>query len=309
MANIQFKVFSELYGETDAVICDLNEAIRIGYCPCGDGCDYVFTEHELRQLKSGYKEHEFIPSSTLPEPLNWVALMRIDGNKLLLPKTFRFNKQQYASVKSVLSTAGGAYNKNTFVFKEDATVVYDRIINGENFNLKKKFQFFGTPDNLADRLVKLADIKDSDRILEPSAGQGSIIKAINRVLPKMMVECLELMPQNKLELESINTAVIIGEDFLKHTENVLFDKIIANPPFSKNQDIDHILHMHKLLNDGGRIVSIASKHWQTSENKKEKSFREWLSQNDATLYELAGGEFKESGTSIASVIIVIDKKK
>ncbi len=308
MANIQFKVFSELYGETDAVICDLNEAIRIGYCPCGDGCDYVFTEHELRQLKSGYSEHEFIPSSTLAEPLNWVALMRIDGNKLLLPKTFRFNKQQYASVKNVLSIAGGIYNKNTFVFKEDAMVVYDRIINGENFNLKKKFQFFGTPDNLADRLVQLADIKDSDRILEPSAGQGSIIKAINRVLPKMMIECLELMPQNKSELESIDTAVIIGDDFLKHTETILFDKIIANPPFSKNQDIDHILHMYKLLNEGGRIVSIASKHWQKSENKKEKSFKEFLSQNNATFHELAGGEFKESGTSIASVIIVIDKK-
>lgn len=85
------------------------------------------------------------------------------------------------------------------------------------------------------------------------------------------------------------------------------DRKIANPPFSKNQDIDHIRKMYECLKVGGRIVTIASKHWQISTNKKEAAFSEWLDKLDAEIIDVEAGEFKESGTSIATCIIVIDK--
>jgi 16S rRNA G1207 methylase RsmC len=37
-------------------------------------------------------------------------------------------------------------------------------------------------------------------------------------------------------------------DFLDYNDET-FDKIIANPPFSKSQDVKHILHMYELLNE------------------------------------------------------------
>jgi 16S rRNA G1207 methylase RsmC len=37
-------------------------------------------------------------------------------------------------------------------------------------------------------------------------------------------------------------------DFLDYSMDT-FDKIVANPPFSKSQDVKHILHMYELLND------------------------------------------------------------
>jgi len=76
---------------------------------------------------------------------------------------------------------------------------------------------------------------------------------------------------------------------------------------TKNQDIDHIKQMYGFLKEGGRMVSVASRSWMTGSQKKQVAFREWLDEVDAGIYELEGGEFKESGTSIAAVVIVIDK--
>ena len=52
-----------------------------------------------------------------------------------------------------------------------------------------------------------------------------------------------------------------------------------------------------------------SKHWQQSDNKKETEFRDWLKTVYATVEEIPAGKFKESGTAIATVVVVIDKPK
>jgi hypothetical protein len=46
-----------------------------------------------------------------------------------------------------------------FVFATDPTELLDQIANGEKRNLKKEFQFFATPEKLADELVYLADLE------------------------------------------------------------------------------------------------------------------------------------------------------
>ena len=66
--------------------------------------------------------------------------------------------------------------------------------------MKKEFQFFATPEKLADELVNLADLKQHDTILEPSAGQGAIVKAINKVCD-VVPDCFELMDVNTLVLK------------------------------------------------------------------------------------------------------------
>lgn len=86
-----------------------------------------------------------------------------------------------------------------------------------------------------------------------------------------------------------------------------YNKIIANPPFNKNQDIDHIKEMYSILVDGGRLVSVSSKHWLTSNNKKETEFRCWLDDVNAEIYEIESGTFKESGTMIETCVIIINK--
>jgi predicted RNA methylase len=194
-----------------------------------------------------------------------------------------------------------------FVFPNDPTDLLQQIASGEKRNIKKEFQFFETPATLADKLVDLAEIQPEDEVLEPSAGQGSIVKAIHRnTWDARTVWGYELMEINQTFLNKIIGFRLLGNDFLIECDTH-FDKIIANPPFSKNQDIDHIYKMYDCLKDGGRIVTIASRHWETSNNKKESEFRDWLDMVGAKIQKIESGAFKESGTMIGSVIIVIDK--
>lgn len=230
----------------------------------------------------------------------------IDGNIVRLPE-IKLDRKLYLEVAKRLNLIGGKWKSGKiqgFVFDNIPTDLLEQIQNDKKVNLKKEFQFFETPSELADKIVGLAEINENDTILEPSAGRGAIVSAIHKVLPNKTVDVFELMEINRSFLNKTNIN-LIGDDFL--TCNKKYDKIIANPPFSKNQDIDHIYKMHEQLNDGGRIVTIASNHWKTCNNKKESFFRKWLDENNVEIININAGTFKESGTMVSSCIIIINK--
>ena len=234
---------------------------------------------------------------------------KVEGNVLYLPSIKEGALKNYNEVKSSLLKAGAKYKSNSFVFPNDAQPYIDKLTGGEKINIKKEFQFFGTSASLADEVVKEADIKKTHKVLEPSAGQGAIVEAITRKVPTLIVDVCELMDINRNVLKQNSNIQFVGEDFLQIPSKYVgyYDRIIANPPFNKNQDIDHIRKMYECLKVKGRLVSIASKHWQTSTNKKETEFREWLKAVGAKISEVDAGRFKESGTNIATCIIVINK--
>ena len=234
---------------------------------------------------------------------------KVEDNVVKLPNV-QLEPKEYASVKKSLEKIGGKWKGGKvfgFVFTSDPTDLLSDISGGVKRNLKKEFQFFGTPVKLADYLVKLAEIKNGEIILEPSAGQGAIIEAIYRVNKTAVVIAIELMKENSIVLTNKGFTHNIQDFLTSSLVKQNFDKIIANPPFSKNQDIDHIRKMYDCLKPGGRIVTVASKHWQESKNKKETEFREWLNSKGAKVQEIPSGTFKESGTNIASVVIIINK--
>lgn len=234
---------------------------------------------------------------------------RVDGNTLFLPPISDGMLPNYAEVKKALLNAGGKYKKNTFVFASDAQPFIDRLTSGESVNIKKEFQYFPTPSDISDWLVSLAEIKPGYSILEPSAGQGAIVNAIHRTLPDSVVDCCELMPENQVVLSKIVNSTFICGNFLEIGKewHGAFDRILANPPFSKNQDVFHIRKMYDCLKPGGRMVSVASKHWKLSDNETESKFRKWIKSKKAEVKDIEAGRFKESGTMISCCAIVIDK--
>jgi type I restriction-modification system DNA methylase subunit len=228
------------------------------------------------------------------------------GNRLELPADDHF--ANYAAVKKCLLTAGGKYKKCGFEFTDSAEEVKARLLGGEAINDKKKFQFFATPDHLADMLVEMADIQEAHITLEPSAGQGAL--AIRMRDRSVGCTVVELMPENNVVLKRLKFFPLEA-DFLTVKPSVLgyFDRIVANPPFTKNQDIDHILHMFDFLKPGGKLVSVASKSWTFGSQKKQVAFREWLESIGAEVTEVPTGMFKSSGTNVASVIVAITKER
>ncbi|WP_152633288.1 N-6 DNA methylase [Aliarcobacter butzleri] len=236
-----------------------------------------------------------------------------ENEKTLKLPALQLERKVYEEIKKTLSNIGGKWKGGkvqAFVFDSNPKNLIDRLINGDKINLKKDFQFFATPKDVATKLIDLAKIEKHHTILEPSIGQGSLVEAINeRFHYSNEIFGYELMEQNKevLNNKNIVNLNILGDDFLLHDENIKFDRIIANPPFTKNQDIDHLQKMYKCLNDDGIVVCITSISWQIGNTKKQNDFKKWLSQVNAKIINLDANTFKESGTSIETRIIVIDK--
>ena len=235
----------------------------------------------------------------------------LEDNILKLPK-IQFNKKSYADAKKWIEEAGGSWKGGKiqgFTFPFNAERVFSILHEGKRCTLSQVYQFFETPSDVADWLGMLAGgIEETDCILEPSAGRGAIIKAIHRACPKATVECYEMMPENREILLSVNNIKLIGYDFTKSESKEQYSKIIANPPFSGNQDITHVRKMYDMLKVGGTLAAITSKHWEFSSETKCKEFREWLLSVNAKKYELESGSFKDSGTGIQTLAIVITKK-
>ena len=106
----------------------------------------------------------------------------VDGNVVRLPN-IQLDRKDYLSVKKSLEGIGGKWKGGKiqgFIFNSDPSELLGRVSDGEKINLKKDFQFFATPPELADKLVSLAG-EIHGFILEPSGGDGAIIKAINKV--------------------------------------------------------------------------------------------------------------------------------
>jgi len=241
----------------------------------------------------------------------------VENNIVKLPDV-QLDRKLYQEVAGAIQAIGGKWKGGKvagFVFpsgyESKIEELLGKVASGESTNLKKDFQFFATPAALADRLVQMAVICNTDLVLEPSAGQGAIIEAIQRNVNLIIpVDYIELMDINRTILSSkkLRAEQLIVNDFLdlEDSENE-YDVIVANPPFTKNQDIDHIRKMYSVLKTGGRIVTLASTSWQHGSQKKQIAFREWLESIDAEISPVEAGAFKESGTMVPTVIIEINK--
>ena len=159
----------------------------------------------------------------------------IDGSLLRLPG--QLERKLYERVSKVLKAIGGKWSsaKKAFVFKEDVGDLVTSIADsGEFVPARQTFQFFPTPEALAREIVEIAGIRDGERTLEPSAGQGNIA----RFMPSP--DCVELDPKNRVILEEQGFRVV-GDDFMTFEPSEPYDVVVMNPPFCKGQDARHIL--------------------------------------------------------------------
>ena len=176
-------------------------------------------------------------------------------------------------------------------------------------------QLFPTPAPLAARMVSLAQLAPGATVLEPSAGTGAILAALPE---NVSVTAVEINTELARGLR-VGQRRLLCRDFLeclwdrpgnyfpKHYHHLgTFDAVIANPPFTKGQDIEHIRHMWQFLKPGGRLVTLASSSWTFNGQKKHAAFREWIEEIDATHEDLPAGTF--DGTGVRATLITARKE-
>jgi phospholipid N-methyltransferase len=162
-------------------------------------------------------------------------------------------------------------------------------------------QLFPTPSEIAERMVELAGDMTSNRILEPSAGTGNILKAVGRSRVDCKAVAVEINSNLANQLKNyfhINVEVV-NADFLSCNGDLgKFDKVIMNPPFENAADIKHINHALTMLKPGGRLVALCANGPRQQEAFKDR----------ADHWEvLEPGSFKEQGTNVNVALLVMDK--
>jgi methylase of polypeptide subunit release factors len=134
--------------------------------------------------------------------------------------------------------------------------------------------FFPTPPKLIERMLDFADVQSHHRVLEPSAGGGDICLAL-RDRGVTQIDCYE-WHSGLAEALTLLGFPPIAHDFLSSKPERIYDRIIMNPPFTKDIYIDHIYHAYEWLAPGGQLISIVPSGYDGSSKAKRKEFANWL---------------------------------
>lgn len=170
--------------------------------------------------------------------------------------------------------------------------------------------YFATPEPLGFKMMEWLNIKEDERVLEPSAGHG----AIGRFFPGYSSNVYIEPSYNLVSKLKINT---VGEVLQMNFEdyNIInkFHKIAMNPPFGSSGK-DAAMHVRKAVinhmnrHKASRLIAIIPNG--PSMNKRlEELYNDKLFFKNYRLHaeiELPACTFERAGTSVMCKIIVID---
>lgn len=234
-----------------------------------------------------------------------LALLTVVDGRLQLP---RQQLRHYDDISRLMGKAGGRYvtGRKQFVFDEgiDSADLLQRLVAGETVNFQQQYQFFATPEKEAvaatERLRGALGTLKGMRILDPSAGDGALAQVARSMGAEVLT--IELWKVNAIKLRAKGFNVL-ERDFLTVTPDEIgkFDGVLANPPFTSNQDIAHVKHMLQFIRPGGALSVIMSTAWTDGRTKVHADFKNFLVSQNVTVTPIEAGAFRESGTTVPTV--------
>lgn len=126
---------------------------------------------------------------------------------------------------------------------------------------RSKSQWFTRP-TLGESLLDLvgpwlSDMRQRDvsiRVLEPSAGQGTLVRILRRRVPQATIDAVEIDARWGPMLSEAGASSVSICDYLERPAPAKrYDLITANPPFTAGVEADHV---GKMLDEGERIALI-----------------------------------------------------
>ena len=167
--------------------------------------------------------------------------------------------------------------------------------------------YFPTPAPVVSVMLDRARLHSGLLVLEPSAGNGNIADAIRAKVAGVAVDCFEWNLRLS-EILKLKGYALIGSDFMDDRPVAeIYDRVVMNPPFERQQDIDHVRKAFSLLKPDGVLVSVMAPGFEFRSDRKSTEFREWLDAVGGSWEDLPDGAFKSSGTGISTRLVVIEK--
>lgn len=229
----------------------------------------------------------------------------------------KLDRALYLEVNKALVAAGGKWDRKAqaHLFDRDPREALGLTIEtGTAVRQKQARQAFYTPPDLADRIADKAQLGSRMRVLEPSCGEGALVRAALRRQPMATIRAYDTDADaaEVLAAAAFPTVTVYVLDFLADRPpqgRLRFDRVLMNPPFTGGQDIQHVTHALSYLRPGGRLVSVMSPGWRASTQNRAVAFRDMLDLYPTEIEPIPAGAFKESGTNIPTVLVTIDVPK
>ena len=238
----------------------------------------------------------------------------IEGNTLRIPS--QLARRDYDKLNAVIKGLGGKWMRKRacHVFARNVEdVIADACLTGNYVDEKKSRELFETPEDLAELMVREAELPSYAKVLEPSAGRGRITALVPE---DCALTAVEIDPDDAAALAIAHpSATVLCRDFLSIAPEPIYDAVIMNPPFVGSRtdgntggDVEHVSHAYKFLKPGGRLIAIVSNGALMSDRKRKSAFQSWLASVDAEVEELGPDTFAESGTRTVTALVCITRQ-
>lgn len=243
----------------------------------------------------------------------------ITATALKLPS--QLSREDYMAVNKVIVAAGGTWNRKAgaHLFTRDPRATFAEALgSGEDscagsipkapnaiLDVKKARQAYYTPAPVIGEIVELVrkfSLSIPERFLEPSAGDGRLVRAVLDAYPSAKASVCEIDDLERAK--AAEWGAVIGTDFLAVSPVAEYDLVVMNPPFSGGQDEAHIMHAKRFLRPGGLLVSVCTPMTGKRATKKSQQFNDDIGQYGWRI-KLASGSFKTSGTGVEAEIFMI----
>lgn len=242
---------------------------------------------------------------TWPDP----AIFRLPDGQL--------DRKLYEGVNKVLVALGGKWDRKAqgHRFAADARADLEAALDsGVAIDQKRTLEQFFTPPNIAQQLVNMMGLPRPDiaHVLEPSAGAGAIIDALDERAAITRISAIEIDRDlaDNLAFRLTPQSEVWCADFLGWHKPDAFpaiDAVAMNPPFGGGADIAHVTKALSLLRPGGVLGAIMSPHWTFANDRASRDFRDLVGGLGAKWHPLPEGSFRASGTGVNTGILIITK--
>lgn len=176
----------------------------------------------------------------------------------------------------------------------------------------KDLAFYPTPHDAVEELLRDFYCKEGERILEPSAGIGNIVRAL--LQKPVIVDAVEVHPGRAdaiLGLASDRLAVQCA-NFLRMKAEPIYDAAIMNPPFSGTHWMKHVRHAFDFLKPGGELRAILPVSAEINDTPGHRKFRAWAECHSpgwrGLWRDLPAESFAEVGVRINTTVLTLRKR-
>lgn len=194
------------------------------------------------------------------------------------------------------------------VYQAPAPTVYDDMRESlrQGVQIVSAPQLFPTPPELAESMAALANLHEGARVLEPSAGTGRLLDAIQAdalaagvAINLVAVEVNACLSEG-LRAKYAPAVGVLCADFLAEKNLGFYDAIVMNPPFVDGADIKHVAHALTLLKPGGKLVALCA-----DGPRQNTILRPMIEARGGYWEKLPAGSFKSEGTAVPVALLVL----